>query len=588
MSRAESRGTITWGDSWEGEGDSPGQEASEGVKLPPANPFTMPNDEEIFLLRDQERERKKSEREARMNQKIWEKGTWTTRISVPRRKLLEDAEGEDSTKVKRQTRGMSSGDMNAGARRREKENMAEFIEKKREMFLVQMSLDTKKAEIKKLEEAAKKREEMLDRSEKMLQEDQEKFEEFLKKNDKMAHMAIAKAEKETKAKQDKMQEIKKLNASIMHIKSRKLKSQEALEDCNRYRDFLESITPQEYKDEQLRLKKERRSDRQRIRREKRSKWWHEKLAAEREEQKKKLEAELDTAPGARRPRRKRGDEAAEVIEDPPTPRTPDEEKGDSSSGEDIPMYFKESQQLLDIFAGLEESNLFLIENCQETEEALEDLKQKFEAEKAKTSKETEELTRQMAELQAQIDSEKEKASQLEARSSSTSKVDEKKEKEKEKNKARGRGAKEEPEEEEDKSKIQAEYEKMLNEKVTQVYEKCIGENDSNLDAIPMLAHIEKNLEKVLDVIATMDEDFVQKEEAKRDKERREERRAKQMEEKEREQMIKMAERQKRAAQPVQKKTGKTLMTRHMHERRKKRDEKEETNDEEEDIKEFFM
>lgn len=49
------------------------------------------------------------------------------------------------------------------------ENLAEFISKKRDMFLVQMSLDTKKAEIKKLEEAAKKREEMLDRSEKMLQ-----------------------------------------------------------------------------------------------------------------------------------------------------------------------------------------------------------------------------------------------------------------------------------------------------------------------------------------------------------------------------------------------------------------------------------
>ena len=33
---------------------------------------------------------------------------------------------------------------------------ADFVAKKREMFLVQMSLDTKKAEIKKLEEAAKK------------------------------------------------------------------------------------------------------------------------------------------------------------------------------------------------------------------------------------------------------------------------------------------------------------------------------------------------------------------------------------------------------------------------------------------------
>ena len=37
-------------------------------------------------------------------------------------------------------------------RRYEKESMADFIAKKREIFLVQMSLDTKRAEIRKLEE----------------------------------------------------------------------------------------------------------------------------------------------------------------------------------------------------------------------------------------------------------------------------------------------------------------------------------------------------------------------------------------------------------------------------------------------------
>jgi uncharacterized protein YbjQ (UPF0145 family) len=36
----------------------------------------------------------------------------------------------------------------------EKKNMTEFIAKKREMFLVQMSLDTKREEIRKLEEKA--------------------------------------------------------------------------------------------------------------------------------------------------------------------------------------------------------------------------------------------------------------------------------------------------------------------------------------------------------------------------------------------------------------------------------------------------
>lgn len=35
-------------------------------------------------------------------------------------------------------------------RRREKENMSDFIAKKREMFLVQMALDTKREEIQKV------------------------------------------------------------------------------------------------------------------------------------------------------------------------------------------------------------------------------------------------------------------------------------------------------------------------------------------------------------------------------------------------------------------------------------------------------
>ena len=41
------------------------------------------------------------------------------------------------------------------------------------------------------------------------------------------------------------------------------------------------------------------------------------------------------------------------------------------------MYFREPEQLLDIFTTLEEQNLFLIQNSQETEQALEELKQTF-------------------------------------------------------------------------------------------------------------------------------------------------------------------------------------------------------------------
>lgn len=64
-----------------------------------------------------------------------------------------------------------------------------------------MSLDTKRAEIRKLEEQAQQREDALKRSESMLEEDAMRFDAFLKENDYKAVEAIRKAEQETKAKQ---------------------------------------------------------------------------------------------------------------------------------------------------------------------------------------------------------------------------------------------------------------------------------------------------------------------------------------------------------------------------------------------------
>jgi hypothetical protein len=49
---------------------------------------------------------------------------------------------------------------------------------------------------------------------------------------------------------------------------------------------------------------------------------------------------------------------------------------DLASG-DQSLFFQTPKQLLDIFAELEENNLALIQNCQETEETLEELKSKI-------------------------------------------------------------------------------------------------------------------------------------------------------------------------------------------------------------------
>lgn len=86
----------------------------------------------------------------------------------------------------------------------EKESITDLLSKKREMFLVQMSLDTKREEIRKLEEKAHLKEDALLRSEQMLEEDAVRFDAFLKENDKKAHDAIKKAEEETRKKQEKV------------------------------------------------------------------------------------------------------------------------------------------------------------------------------------------------------------------------------------------------------------------------------------------------------------------------------------------------------------------------------------------------
>ena len=207
------------------------------------NPFRMPTDEEMFALRDEEAQRKQAHREKVAGQHIWDKG------KPPVAGGVRDYTSDRSDRAQAQAIQQTKVNLVAAAtrdRRKEKENMADFIAKKREMFLVQMSLDTKRAEIRKLEERAQQREEALKKSEQMLQEDEMRFEEFLKDNAQNAEAAMKKAEAETKSKQEKVQEIKKLNAQIAQIKAEMSKYEEQLDDCRKYQEFLDKLTPEEW------------------------------------------------------------------------------------------------------------------------------------------------------------------------------------------------------------------------------------------------------------------------------------------------------------------------------------------------------
>mmetsp|Transcript_13986 Transcript_13986/g.27124 ORF Transcript_13986/g.27124 Transcript_13986/m.27124 type:complete len:435 (+) Transcript_13986:357-1661(+) len=285
--------------------------------------------------------------------KIWDKGqNQNARLSMVRSERLSS---RNKDKLNPQKDRMFQG------RRREKENMDDFIQKKRDMFLIQMSLDTKRQEIQKLEEKAQMKEDALRKSEMMLEEDAMRFDAFLKENDRKAHNALKRADTETKQKQEKVSEIKKLNQEIAKVDAEMSKYEEQLNACLKYKKFLDDLTPPEH----------------------------------------------FAAVGERKVRRKQ-EKLAELQKENPGLKI------DNVSSDEDPdeMYFKEPSQLLNIFAQIEERNLFLIQNVQETEEALEELKQKYEETKTQMEEKTAKLHSNIADLKDKIRVENEKADAL--------------------------------------------------------------------------------------------------------------------------------------------------------------------------------
>lgn len=95
----------------------------------------------------------------------------------------------------------------------------------------------------------------------------------------------------------------------------------------------------------------------------------------------------------------------------------DEDDDDDDEEEDFELYFKDPQQLLDIFLELEEQNLSLIQNSQDTEEALEEMKQTINRAKTKMERETETLKRQIDSLNEDIRREEDREAELKIKAS---------------------------------------------------------------------------------------------------------------------------------------------------------------------------
>jgi len=385
------------------------------AKMKEDNPFKLPSDDKIFAMREEERQRRAEERERVKHLHVWEKVTAASGHSRTRRIDDDDAQASARPDVRPEGLGRDA--------RRDKENISDFVAKKREMFLVQMSLDVKKAEILKLDARAKDKEEALNKSKQMLDKDVERFDAFLNTNDDRAHDAMQKADTKAREKQERVIRIKQLKSQLSAIQSEIAKHKEQKDECLRYKDFLVNLTPVEWKDQKREEKKQRKLHRRQIAVDARMGEIEEKMQSEIEAEEQAFrEKEEKEKKGRRRQKKTEEDEQKErdqmearrrrIARKYPTRDQVDTEYVEYSSGEEMPLYFQEPKQLLDIFTSLEESNLFLIQNSQDTEQALEELQQKFAVLRKTREAMSNKMQVQISQLERQILEEKSKCDEL--------------------------------------------------------------------------------------------------------------------------------------------------------------------------------
>ena len=224
------------------------------------------------------------------------------------------------------------------------------------------------------------------------------------------------------------------------------------------------------------------------------------------------------------------------------------------------MYFTKPQQLLDLFTALEESNLFLIQNSQETEAALEELKTKFSDTKIRMDTDSSSLESQIEVLRSSIQIEEEKGLSLHERAG----------------KHQG---------------VQAQEKTLseLNKKVAEVYRAIFGEADTSLGTLQMLTNIEAKLEELLSVIGAMPPGEVEAAEKQKEKERRTRVRELKAEQAQAAQEERIQRSIRRSQEPVKKRVGKPEMFRSYLQVRKKKVTSDDANklDEEDDIN-FYL
>jgi hypothetical protein len=151
------------------------------------NPFVIPRAEEAFRARQRAASERAERRRAASSMRIEEKTSYTSTLGATRRAIAALAPDVDPVALRRAraAQGLihAATAVLAKERKRDPESTSDFIAKKRELLLLQLSVTAKAEEITRLERDAAAAEAAVAREEEALEDDSARFEAFLKNND---------------------------------------------------------------------------------------------------------------------------------------------------------------------------------------------------------------------------------------------------------------------------------------------------------------------------------------------------------------------------------------------------------------------
>ncbi|XP_065543696.1 cilia- and flagella-associated protein 100 [Lathamus discolor] len=527
------------------------------------NPFAAPPDFDIFSIMEKERQKAREERERMKTMKIHEKTTYSTKVKAKQKELRQALQQEEKEEARKQAtaeerlKALRKSLLQGTACKRdypvEKQTFRDYVNDRREIFLLEYGITVQREEIQRLEKIARNEERKVEKAAYCLNKDAAVFEEFLKEKQKNFVQGLKIAEKEAEEKTKKIEEIQEVTSEIKKLQSGISQLRIDLQEYRMYRNFLRQLSLKEWQGEH---RKRNTSTR-----------------------------DVKTAPSAREgdaspsipAEQGQGGTAGTDGASPSSTNNMDvpsflpssktltvkslrdirpqlikflktlstrqmtsledaEIETSSDEDEDPELYFTDPQQLLSIFMEMEDENLSLLQKCQETEESLDKVLQTFITTYESMEKEIAELKEEVATLKSSVAEEEARAADLKLKvqlfSSGECKADEQ-------------------------DNILA----SLRKKVQEVYCQCTGESEGNLQTVQMLMVLEKRLNDLLDILEGTPPEKL--EHAKKLKEK--ERRIKLREEKLRQQEKQREERLKKALERSkangEMKTSKRLMFR---------------------------